>query len=51
MLGFPELFVILYVALLVGVTLFALSLAVRFVRAVERIASALEQSARSRMTD
>lgn len=41
--GFPEVALILYVLVVLGVGLFLLSLGVRFVRAVERIATALEQ--------
>jgi len=41
--GFPEVFLLLYVLVLLAVGVFVLSLGIRFVRAVERIAGALER--------
>ena len=42
-LGFPELGVLVYAAVWIAVVVYVFSLAKRFVHAVERIATALEQ--------
>jgi len=41
--GFPEIALLLYVIVVLGMAIFVLSLGLRFVRATERIAAALEQ--------
>jgi len=49
-LGIPEVALLLYIVVCLGIGIFVLSLGVRFVKAMERIASALEQRSGPPMT-